>query len=205
MRIVRASNAPTTSNSEFRNWYFTLSRPEQNEVDDLMEHNCLSYDTASDIELTYIKDLYEQMKEDEAANIDSSDVLLEVQAWAHNHRIKGFQKFEKYGIYLEKHSIEDLTRSYIKYFNQNIREGENGFASDWDDDDTMDILYKDGHVRTINPQWDDGTKKISVDNIDSIILNGGWGTAFAGPSITFEDYTVYDDIIDIRPEFTGGK
>lgn len=202
MRIVRASNTPTTSNSAFRDWYFTLSRPEQNEVDDLMEHNCLSYDTASDIELTYIKDLYKQMKEDEAANIDSSDVLLEVQAWAHNHRIKGFQKFEKYGIYLEKHSIEDLIRSYIKYFNQNIREGENGFASDWDDDDTMDILYKDGHVRTINPQWDDGTKKISVDNIDSIILNGGWGTAFAGPSITFEDYTVYDDIIDIRPEFT---
>lgn len=205
MRIIKASNQAFTSNKEFRDWYFTLSRLEQDKVDDLMEHNCLDYDKASDIELSYIKKLYLDQVQDELDNIDSSDVLLEVQAWANNHRIKRFKKFEKYGIYLEQHSIEDLIRSYIKYFNQNIREGENGFASDWDDDDTMDILYKDGHVRTINPQWDDGTKKISIDNIDSIILNGGWGTAFAGPSITFEDYTVYDDIIDIRPEFTGGK
>lgn len=205
MRIVKASKVSTTSNSEFKDWYFTLSRPEQNKVDDLMEHNALDYDTASDAALSYIKNLYLQEVEDENANLDSSDVLLEVQAWANNHRLKGFKKFEKYGIYLEKHSIEDMIRSYIRYFNQNIREGENGFASDWDDDDTMDILYKNGHVRTINPQWDDGTKKISIDNIDSIILNGGWGTAFAGPSVTFEDYTVYDDIIDIRPEFTYGR
>lgn len=205
MRIIKASKVLTAANSEFRDWYFTLSRPEQNEVDNLVYHNTIDYDRASDAELSYIKNLYEQMKEDESVNIDSSDVLLEVQAWAHNHRIKGFKKFEKYGIYLEKHSIDDLIRSYIKYFNQNIGEGGNGFDSDWDDDDTMDILYKDGHIRTVNPSWDDGTKKISIDNIDSIILNGGWGTAFAGPSITFEDYTVYDDIIDIRPEFTGGK
>ena len=194
------------SNDEFRYWYFRLSRPEQDEVDDLVYHNAMDYNTASDVELSYIKNLYEQMKKDEEDSKTSDEILDEVRAWAANHRIRGLQKFEKYGIYLEKHSIEDLIRSYIKYFNQNIREGGNGFDSDWDDDDTMDILYKDGHVRTVNPSWDDGTKKISIDNIDSIILNGGWGTAFAGPSITFEDYTVYDDVTDIRPEFTwGGK
>lgn len=204
---VRASkNVARTSNAEFNHWYQQLPRPEQDRVDDLMEHNCFAYDTASDLELSYIRGLYTDMVVEEENSKDSEDVLYEVRMWAANHRIKGFQKFEKYGIYLEKHSIEDLIRSYIKYFNQNIREGGNGFDSDWDDDDTMDILYKDGTVRTINPSWDEGTEKISIDNIDSIILNGGWGTAFAGPSIEFEDYTTYDDIIDIRPQFSwGGK
>ena len=65
----------------------------------------------------------------------------------------------------------------------------------------MDILYKNGTTRTINPDWDEGTKLIRTDGIDSIIVNGGWGTAFAGPSIVIEDYTVYDDIPDIRVNF----
>lgn len=190
------------SNDEFRYWYFRLSRLEQNKVDDLVYHNAMDYNTASDVELNYIKNLYEQMKKDEEDSKTSEDILEEVREWASNYRTKRFQKFEKYGIYLEKHSIEDFIRSYIKYFNQNIHEGGNGFDSDWDSDDTMDILYKNGKVRTINPEFDEGTKRISIDNIDSIILNGGWGTAFGGPSIDFEDYTVYDDVIDIRPEFT---
>lgn len=192
------------SNDEFRYWYSRLSRPEQDKVDDLVYHNTMDYSTASDIELGYIKNLYEQMKKDEEDAKTSDEILDEVKAWAANHRIKRFQKFEKYGIYLEKHSVEDMIKDYIRWFNQNIREGGNGFDSDWDSDDTMDILYKNGKIRTINPEFDEGTKRISVDGIDSIILNGGWGTAFAGPSITFEDYTVYCDIIDIRPEFTWG-
>lgn len=132
---------------------------------------------------------------------ESEDLLEEVLSFIKG-RTKKFKKFEKgQYIYLEKHSLQSMYNNYIKYFNQNVSDYGDGFAADWDPDDTMDILYKNGTIRTLNPQWDDGTKKIKMDGIDSIILNGGWGTAFAGPSITAEDYTVYDDIPDIRIEF----
>jgi len=112
-----------------------------------------------------------------------------------------FSKLELDGIYLERHSIQSLINNYIRYFNRNVSDYGNGFEADWDPDDWMHILYKNGRVRTINPEEDEGTRKISVDNIDSIILDGSWGTAFAGPSITVEDYTVYEDIPDFRIEF----
>ena len=202
--IQSSKKADLVSNQEFRDWYFRLSRPEQDKVDDLVYHNAMDYNTASDVELSYIKNLYEQIKQDEADSKTSEDILEEVKEWAANYRIKKFAKFEKYGIYLEKHSIEDLLRDYVHWFNKEIREGRNGFDS-WNPDDTMHILYKNGRIRTISPESDEGTKKISIDNIDSIIVLGDWGDAFAGPSITFEDYTVYDDIVDIRPEFTYGR
>ena len=84
--------------------------------------------------------------------------------------------------YLERRSIQDMYNLFIKYFNRDISEFGNGFE-EWDEDDTMHILYKNGQIRTISPQWDEGKKKISAENIDSIILNGSWGTAVAGPSI----------------------
>ena len=65
----------------------------------------------------------------------------------------------------------------------------------------MVILYKNGKTREVSPEFDDGDKLISTDRIDSIILDGSWGTAFAGPHITFRDETTYDDIIDIRADF----
>ena len=199
-RYIRSSQS-ITSNKEFNDWYMRLSQPEKDAVDDLMEHSTLSYGTASDKELTYIKHLYDMQKEEKSGSITSEDVLDEVLAWIANYRTRGFSKFEKYGVYLEKHSIQHLINSYIKYFNQNVRETGNGFSSDWDDDDWMSILYKNGTIREINPETDEGSKRISIDNIDSIILDGSWGTAFAGLHITAEDYTIYDDIVDIRIEF----
>lgn len=136
------------------------------------------------------------------ASSESASILDEVKNWARNWRTSRFRKFEKDNLYLEHHSIQSLINNYVKYFNRNVAEYGDGFATDWDPDDTMTILYKDGSTREINPQWDEGVKKIKIDGIDSIIVNGGWGTAFAGPSITFEDYTVYDDIPDIRVTFT---
>jgi len=134
---------------------------------------------------------------------ESQDLLQEVTSWAQG-RTKRFKKFERDGMYFEKHSIQDLINNYIRYFNQNVYLYGDGFAADWDSDDTMSILYKDGKIVAIHPEFYDGFRKIRTDNIDSIILDGGWGTAFAGPSITFEDYTVYDDIPDIRADFTSG-
>lgn len=102
---------------------------------------------------------------------------------------------------IEKHSVDSLIRNYIKYFNRNVAEEGDGFAADWDEDDWMSILYNNGTVREINPVTDDGTKKIRTDGINSIIVDGSWGTAVAGPCLLAEDYTVYEDIPDIRITF----
>jgi hypothetical protein len=128
------------------------------------------------------------------------DILNDLEQLAHS-RIKGFKKYEKAGLYFEKHSLQSLWNSYLKYYNQNVAEYGDGYAADWQDDLKITILYKDGKIRELSPEWDEGNKKVSPDNIDSIIVDGSWGTAFAGPSITFRDETVYDDLIDIRADF----
>lgn len=132
-----------------------------------------------------------------------SELLLDqVNKFIDNPRVRKFKKFEKGLLLLEKHSIQDLINNSIRYFNQNVDEYGDGFATDWDPDDWMSILYKNGKILEVNPECNDGTKKISTDNIDSIILDGSWGTAFAGPHIEAEDYTVYEDIPDIRIQFS---
>ena len=132
--------------------------------------------------------------------IDRQQILNELAQFARG-RTAGFKKFEKYGLYFEKHSIQSMIHNYIRWYNENVRESGNGYATDWDPDDRMVILYKNGKTREISPEWDEGDKLIPTDGIDSIILDGSWGTAFAGPSIVFRDETAYDDIIDIRADF----
>lgn len=132
---------------------------------------------------------------------ESQSLLEEVERWAQG-RVHRFKKFEKDNLYLEHHSIQSLINNYVKYFNRNVAEEGDGFAADWDPDDVMHILYKNGKIRTISPDWDEGIRKISTDAVDSIIVDGSWGTAFAGPSIVFRDETVYDDIVDIRVDFS---
>lgn len=131
---------------------------------------------------------------------ERAELIAELEKFAHTP-VKGFRKFEKDGIYFEKHSIQSMIKNYIRWYNENVREHGDGYATDWDPDDRMVILYKNGKMREIWPESDEGNKLVSLDGIDSIILDGSWGTAFAGPHITFRDETVYDDIIDIRADF----
>lgn len=192
------------ANSDFSSWYRLLSYDKRKEVDEFARHNLiLPYDEASDNELEWVMNECKSMfydRESELLN-DSDRLLEEIRIWASTPTRK-FKKFELgQTVYLEKHSIQDMINGYIRYFNENVRDYGYGFETDWDSDDWMDILYKNGKIRTINPDCDDGKKRISVDGIDSIILNGGWGTAFAGPSIKFEDYTQYEGLPDIRVEF----
>lgn len=137
-----------------------------------------------------------------STELKRQQLLQELYQFAHR-RVKGFSKFERPedNIYFEHHSIESMIRNYIKWYNENVREHGNGYATDWDPDDRMVILYKNGETREISPEWDEGNKLIPLDGIDSIILDGSWGTAFAGPSVVFRDETTYDDIIDIRADF----
>lgn len=103
-------------------------------------------------------------------------------------RTKRWTSIEIAGIPIERHSVQDLYNNYIKYFNRNVDDYGDGFAADWDPDDVMIILYKNGKARRINPADDDGKKKISIDNIDSIIIDGSWGSAFAGPHVEIYNY-----------------
>ena len=151
-----------------------------------------------------MSDLPEYHESVHASDLDGEShkkLFEEVQKFVEG-RVHKFKKFEKGGIYLEHHSVENLIRDYIRYFNRNVGDYGDGFAADWDDDTWMQILYKNGKVREINPQVDEGKRRISTDGIDSIIVDGGWGTAFAGPSIAVEDYTVYPDIPDFRITFS---
>ena len=127
----------------------------------------------------------EQMEAEMAEHFAELDAKLEKFM---EGRIRKMRKFEDgQWTYIERHSIQQMWNDYIKWFNKSIDDSGDGFES-WDPDDTMHILYKNGKIRTLNPQWDDGTKKISVDNIDSIILDGGWGTAVAGPHVRLYNY-----------------
>ena len=129
----------------------------------------------------------------------SEDILEMIEDWA-STRTQRFKKFEYGNLYLEKHSVQSLIDDYIKWFNRSVDDCGDGYDQ-WDSDDMMHILYNNGHIETIGYGWHDEDKKIKTDGINSIILSGGWGVAFAGPCITFEDATVYDDIIDIRVDF----
>ena len=128
-------------------------------------------------------------------------ILDELNAFAHG-RVAKFKKFEKYGLYFEKHSIENIIREYIRWFNESVRDYGSGFASDWDSDTVIIIRYKNGKIRYISENDEDGSRRISTDGIDSVIVDGSWGTAFAGPGIVFRDETCYDDLLDIRADFS---
>lgn len=117
--------------------------------------------------------------------------------------------------HIEKSSIKEIKSNYIDEFNSTLRNTGDGFTY-WGDD-VVSILYNDGHVNRIEPQWWDGDKRIPTTGIRGIIVEGEWGTAIAGKSIKLENYreTVkvgdkygyrsvkakYNDFNDIRADF----
>lgn len=84
--------------------------------------------------------------------------------------------------HIEKETVKELVENYIKPYNDSLRDYGSlfTFASD---DEQINILYKDGKHITVSPQWYDENKKIPTSNIDSVIVEGGWGTAFAGKNV----------------------
>lgn len=135
-------------------------------------------------------------------------------------KLHKFQRYDDEHSHIERMSIDEMIRNYVKWFNINVKEYGYGFESDWDDDDWLYILYKDGTQRTVNPAVDDGTKRIKIDGIDSMIIDGGWGSGYAGPHVQIINYREavgykdtdkygyssvsqrYNDDDDLRLEFT---
>ena len=116
---------------------------------------------------------------------------------------------------MEKHSVKDLIENYVKPFNDDLKYRGDGFLY-WDPDQTIYILYKDSKSLIISPDSWDESKKIPTSGIDSIIVEGGWGTAVGGKNIrlynTREEWEYgkygyksvksrYLDFNDIRADF----
>lgn len=146
-----------------------------------------------------MKRMLKNTKYEPQGDLTSEEVLAEVEKWD-NPRLQGHKSFEYGNTIIERHSIQSMINDYIRWFNQSVDDCGDGYDQ-WDTDDVMHILYNDGHMETIGPDWHDGNKKIKTDGINSIILYGSWGDAVAGPCIKWENNTYYDDIIDIRPDF----
>lgn len=101
------------------------------------------------------------------------DVQKQVDAWlsdknsdVHLDKVKRPDgEFE--ALYLEKDTKKSLIDNYVKEYNKGL----------WDEDEmSMHILYKDGSmVSTL-----DAPNKFKTTTIDSIIINGSWGTTFCG-------------------------
>lgn len=116
---------------------------------------------------------------------------------------------------MEKDSVKDLIENYIKPFNDDLKYHGDGFLY-WDPDQTIYILYKDGKSLIISPDSWNESKKIPTSGIDSVIVEGGWGTAVGGKNIrlynTREEWEYgkygyksvksrYEDFNDIRADF----
>ena len=116
---------------------------------------------------------------------------------------------------IEKDSVKNLIEYYIKPFNDDLKAYGDGFLY-WDPDQTVSILYKGGKIINVSLDWWDESKRIPVSGIDSIIVDGGWGTAVGGKNIrlynTREEWEYgkygyksvrsrYEDFNDIRADF----
>lgn len=123
------------------------------------------------------------------------------------------------GVRIERYKMKDMMFD-IKTLNSDI---DNGYGFQfYDPDQVIHILYRNGKTLRVDTDWDD-TKKIPTSNIDSVIVESGWGIAVAGNKIRLYDneaavpigvgkYNVYKNAVekweaiksngpDIRAEF----
>lgn len=184
-------------------------------VDSAIQRQLIKYD---DEYISSSEDLTDEEMEAELSShfADLNSKLDKFQAG----KLHRFKRYEDEHINIERMSLDEMIRNYVKYFNINVRESGYGFETDWDDDDWLYILYKDGTQRTVNPSVDDGTKRIKINGIDSMIVDGSWGSAYAGPHVQIINYREqvgykdtdkygygsvaqrYNDMDDLRLEFT---
>ena len=117
--------------------------------------------------------------------------------------------------FIYKDTLKTLIEDYIKPLNDDLAQRGDIFAF-YDEDQTISILYKDGTQRYIGVGWWDSDKRIPTSNIDSIIIDGSWGTAIAGKNVRLYNYREevdygrygyrnvkarYDDWDSIRADF----
>lgn len=165
---------------------------------------------AVEVELTEEQMVAEMEQEFEKINKTLDEFLN------NNPKNRPLDTFDENLPYIEKSTIKALKWSYIDEYNKSVENYGDGFEF-YDPDQTITILYKDGSALFVSPDWTDGSKKIPTSNIDTIIVDSGWGSAVAGKHVKLENYreTVgygkyaykdvkqrYDDFNDIRTGFS---
>lgn len=189
-----------------------------------MIYNGMTVDSAIQRQLMKHKEYINSSEEltDEDMEAEMSSHFADLNSKLNKFQAGKLHKFKRYEdehINIERMSLDEMIRNYVRWFNINVKECGYGFETDWDDDDWLYILYKDGTQRTINPSVDDGTKRIKVDGIDSMIIDGSWGSGYAGPHVRIVNYREavgyrdtdkygyssvtqrYNDMDDLRLEF----
>ena len=84
--------------------------------------------------------------------------------------------------HIERLSKKEIVDTYIKDLNNNLK-NYGSLYEFYDEDQTMAILYGDGEYIAVDPQNWPEDKRIPTANIDSVIVDSGWGTAFAGKHV----------------------
>lgn len=119
--------------------------------------------------------------------------------------------------YISKSTIGDLKFNYIDEFNKAVKEHGDGFEG-IEPELIIRVRYKDGSYLSTQDMNFDSSKRIPTKNIDSIIIEGEWGTDFAGNNVQLYNQreevgdgkwgysslqTRYNDFDDIRADFTS--
>ena len=112
---------------------------------------------------------------------------------------------EKETLYLERDTKKSLIDNYLKPFNDGLL---------GDDDGLIGVKYKDGTI-----VFSDNTERFKLTGIDTIIVEGGWGTTYSGkmkvthdtPSKKWDIKEIYsDELVNVGgskqglPGYKGG-
>lgn len=120
---------------------------------------------------------------------------------------------EENGIALEKYTLANIKKDYLQSLNDDLKNFGSNTAF-YDPDTMIHIQYKDNSIKSFPDDFNEN-QKIPLSNIKAVIVNGGWGTAFAGPVTIYNmreqiDYGKYgyknvkeryEDFNDFRVEF----
>lgn len=99
-------------------------------------------------------------------------VQEKIDAWLNDKNSTSLDEVERPDgnaepVYLEKETKKNIIDYYLKEYN-------NGYFNS--DEDMISVLYKDGSMVSSF----DEPKKFKLTNIESIIVDGSWGTTFCG-------------------------
>ncbi len=85
--------------------------------------------------------------------------------------------------YFEHDTLKSLISNYVKEFNSNLEHFGDGYEY-FEDGQVISISYRDGSAILLGVGYDwPGDKKVPTSGIDSVIVDAGWGTAFAGKNV----------------------
>lgn len=127
----------------------------------------------------------EQMKQELEEHFKKVDSVLErFEDGKLGFALDDSEEAKELGIdtHIERLTKKEIVDTYIKTLNDNLKRDGDIF-SEYDEDQMMAIMYNDGKVIHVDPQNWDSSKRIPTVGINSVIVDSGWGSAFAGKNV----------------------